>query len=253
MTHSHSLRDPRKLKAPDRYDGDLLEISPPSGLRTREVSHEVSESEQSYVAPITQTSTPNGRKRGYRGPIVEFNPSLPPAAFPTLDNPCYAKSEATTTRGTFHRSQSYSHTQNSDYYWSSNAAIDNGNMKFDHRVNARSELDNSVNSRSNSSIPERKYRVQPSINMNTGLCNGKGRESGNASSREISPDSIMYKDNLRRMEVIGNMTSYELTLKEMETSDEDEDSAKTARPSSSVSHDPRAFVRTTADLIVRRK
>ena len=72
----YSFRNREKLTAPQRYEGRGNDEDSP-----RPISYEVPSSDDEVYAPVTKSS----RSRKYRGKIVQYNPNLPPAAFPTLD------------------------------------------------------------------------------------------------------------------------------------------------------------------------
>lgn len=81
------LRNRKKIKAPRRFDDEGPDTSSP-----RQDSHEESEEsseleEETYKSP--EPKKPKSKARAYRGKVIEFNPNLPPAAFPTLDHPDY--------------------------------------------------------------------------------------------------------------------------------------------------------------------
>ena len=81
------LRNRKRIKAPRRFDDDGPDTSSP-----RQDSHEESEEsseleEEIYYSP--EPKQPKSKARAYRGQVIEFNPNLPPAAFPTLDHPDY--------------------------------------------------------------------------------------------------------------------------------------------------------------------
>lgn len=78
-----SLR--KKIKAPRKFDDPPGE-SPP---QERQRSYQSSESEEN------SHNMPKKRKDPgvYLGPVIEFNPNRPPAAFPTLDHPSQANYE----------------------------------------------------------------------------------------------------------------------------------------------------------------
>lgn len=81
------LRNRKRIKAPRRFDDEGPDTSSP-----RQDSHEESEEnseleEETYRSP--DPKKPKSKARAYRGQVIEFNPNLSPAAFPTLDHPGY--------------------------------------------------------------------------------------------------------------------------------------------------------------------
>lgn len=82
------LRNRKRIKAPRRFDDDGPGTSSPRQDSYEEESEESSELEEEiYNSP--NPKKPKSKTRAYRGQVIEFNPNLPPAAFPTLDHPNY--------------------------------------------------------------------------------------------------------------------------------------------------------------------
>ena len=80
------LRNRKKIKAPRRFDDENITTSPRQ--ESLEESEESSELEEEvYQSP--KPKKPKAKPRAYHGEVIEFNPNLPPAAFPTLDHPSY--------------------------------------------------------------------------------------------------------------------------------------------------------------------
>ena len=93
------LRNRKKIKAPkrleDEYEYAYDNTSPTRQESPEEVSEESSELEEEiYESPKPKTSKLKKRP-AYRGKVTEFNPNLPPAAFPTLDHPSYVHNGGT--------------------------------------------------------------------------------------------------------------------------------------------------------------
>ena len=81
------LRNRKKLKFPRRFeDEDLFSSSPRK--ESPEESPECSELEEELFEP-PKAKKPKPKRNAYRGPVIDYNPNLPPAAFPTLDHPDY--------------------------------------------------------------------------------------------------------------------------------------------------------------------
>ena len=79
------LRDRTKLHPPSRFKDEGC-IKTPSRQGSYEESRQSSDLEEEiYESPKPKKR----RKSAYRGEVTEFNPSVPPAAFPTLDHPDY--------------------------------------------------------------------------------------------------------------------------------------------------------------------
>ena len=92
-----NLRNRKKIKAPKRLEDEYEyhNTSPTRQESPGEESEESSELEEEiYESP--KPRTPKSRRRpAYRGKVIEFNPNLPPAAFPTLDHPSYVHNGGT--------------------------------------------------------------------------------------------------------------------------------------------------------------
>ena len=228
-----SLRDRKKIKAPTRYkDADIDTPSPRQD--SREGSESSSEIEEEiYKAPGPRK--PYAKKGAFRGKVIEYNPNLPPAAFPTLDHPDYVHN--------------------------------GGNIPFNlvsHVSGSRSR--NASQSRSESSTPDHLGRDCPSEDINfigqnpatilatgdsTRGIQGLKRMSAHEQkrSRTSTPSSIYgeptdngprnptWLSNMARMEEAGRMSDLERNMLDMETSDEEDAAtrpAKIARPHSSI-------------------
>ena len=81
------LRNRKNIKAPSRYK-DADNTSSP----LRQESNEELEESSGLDEEIYESSKPRKpkiKRPAYHGKVTEFNPNLPPAAFPTLDHPDY--------------------------------------------------------------------------------------------------------------------------------------------------------------------
>ena len=95
MAPRRHLRNRKRIKAPKRLEDEYDFTSP----RRQESSHEEerkknkeesSELEEEIYKPPKLTTPKKSKQPAYRGKVIEFNPNLPPAAFPTLDHPSHA-------------------------------------------------------------------------------------------------------------------------------------------------------------------
>lgn len=78
------LRNRKRIKGPRRFeDADVITSSPLQEL------HEESEASSELEQEIYESPKPKKPKPAYHGEVIEFDPNLPPAAFPTLDHPDY--------------------------------------------------------------------------------------------------------------------------------------------------------------------
>ena len=216
------LRDRRKIKAPTRYE-DMGNDTPSPRQESPEESEGSSEFEEEiYKTP--EPKKPEPKKSAYRGKVIEYNPNLPPAAFPTLDHPDYVHN--------------------------------GGNIPFDldaHLSGVRSR--NASQSHSESSTPDPLRRDCPSEDIDV-IGNDPAMISDTADSarggiqtstreqrrsRTSMPSSIygeptdngprnpIWLSNMARMEEAGRMTDLQRNMLDMETSDEEEEDAA-ARP-----------------------
>lgn len=93
MTPKRQLRNRKRIKAPRRFEDADIDTSSP-----RQEAEESSEESPELVEEIYKTPKPKQSKSkqpAYHGKVIEFNPNLPPAAFPTLDHPDYVHNGGT--------------------------------------------------------------------------------------------------------------------------------------------------------------
>ncbi|KAL9017246.1 MAG: hypothetical protein Q9185_005411 [Variospora sp. 1 TL-2023] len=182
----------KSVKAPKRYEDEIAERgqllpSPPVN------SH----------PPITT------RPKAYRGPVIEYNPNLPPAAFPTLD-----PRQPTPAPG---------YQQQMDRHIPSNPRRRNGNptpsppyrpppSNFSHR-----DL--------NHSFPLRKTSSQSSYGIMAGI--GQASRSHHMDNGIGNP---IWEGNMAIMEKLSKRTDEDWVMAEMETSDEGESSSQQTKP-----------------------
>ena len=233
MSPRKRLRDRKKIKAPTRYEDAYID-SPSPRQDSSEESESISEiEEENYKTPGPRK--PNAKKSAFRGKVIEYNPNLPPAAFPTLDHPDYVHN--------------------------------GGNIPFNlvsHLSGSRSR--NASQSHSESSTPDPLGRDCPSedtdvIGQNPatilatadstpGIQSLKQMSAHEQKrSRTSTPSSIYgeptdngprnstWLSNMARMEEAGRMSDLERNMLDMETSDEEDAAtrpAKIARSHSSV-------------------
>ena len=213
------LRDRKKIKAPTRYEGTGNDTPSP-----RQESPEESEGSSEFQEEIYKTPEPRKpkpKKSAYRGKVIEYNPNLPPAAFPTLDHPDYVHN--------------------------------GGNIPFDldsHVSGLRSR--NASQSHSPSSTPDPLGRDCPSEDINV-IGKNPAMISATADSahdgiqslkqtstheqrrsRTSTPSSIYgeptdngprnptWVSNMARMKEAGRMSDLDRNMLDMETSDEED-------------------------------
>ena len=222
------LRNRKNIKAPKRLEDEYDITSPIRQESLEEGSEQASSSEleeEIYQSP--KPRTPKSKKPPvYCGKVIEFNPNLPPAAFPTLDHPDYVHNGgniAVNLGSTLTRPESQElagfEAINSDSL---------GRDRHAEKSHLRESLPTLVSTtadsalRSSSSLMQRSDTRQKQArgNMPLGMYGGL-TDSG--------PQNPIWASNMARMEEAGRMSDLDRIMLEMETSDE-EDTAAT-RPS----------------------
>ncbi|KAL8918345.1 MAG: hypothetical protein Q9172_005456 [Xanthocarpia lactea] len=181
------LRDRRMKKAPKRYVDELEQ-------------QQEDEGGQSQNPPL-----PSARHGAYRGPVIEFNPDLTPAAFPTLD-----------PRGNnaLHPS---SHVHTTQHKNSADSSASSTHQKQQERSPSEANLNHqSMDGTDPRLIPEFRQTDPNHLVMNPFM----GAPLYDTSN---GPDNPIWRNNMRIMEDMGKMTDEELIMAEMATSDEDEE------------------------------
>lgn len=188
------LRNRHERKAPRRYVEEL------------ELTREEQEGAQS------QKTTTNLPKRGtYRGPVIEFNPDLSPAVFPTLDP----------RESNFAQDSSHAHhTQNTQHNFSDGPSSPSPHPE-EHRPSSEAAQNMSNGNRRTHGFDPRLFReFRPPNPNNLDMIPFGGPEIYDTSN---GPHNPVWSDNMRRMEVVNNMDEYEIEAANMATSDEEEE------------------------------
>ncbi|KAL8886675.1 MAG: hypothetical protein Q9192_006445 [Flavoplaca navasiana] len=198
------LRNRNERKAPRRYVEEL-EIA-------REEEEEGAQS-QKYVIRLPKHGA-------YRGPVIEFNPDLPPALFPTLDprvsNIAPESSRAIHTHTTQH-----------------NPSDDPSPSPYQPEEQRPSEAkfepapDMPNGNRRPPGFDPRLWREFRPCNPGLDMVPFQGPEIYDTSNEPHNP---VWMDNMRRMEEMGNMDDYEIEVANMATSDEEEDPKDNEKP-----------------------
>ena len=241
------LRDRKKIRAPSRYEDTSNDTPSPRQESPEESEGSSGIGEEIYKTP--EPRKPKTKKSAYRGKVIEYNPNLPPAAFPTLDHPDYVHN--------------------------------GGNTPFNldsHLLGLRSR--NASRSHSESSTPDPLGRNRPSedidvigkdpamVSAKAGSTRGANQSLKQTStheqrrSRNSTPSSIYgeptdngprnptWLSNMARMEEAGRMSDLQRNMLDMETSDE-EDAA--TRPAKIAKSDSSLEFPTWDDLTVAHK
>ncbi|KAL8977886.1 MAG: hypothetical protein Q9177_006541, partial [Variospora cf. flavescens] len=182
----------KSVKAPKRYEDEIaergqLQRSPPIN------SH----------PPITT------RPKAYRGPVIEYNPNLPPAAFPTLD----PRQPTPAPR----------YQQQMDRHIPSNPRRRNGNPTPSPPY--RPPPSNFSDADLNHSFPLRKTFSESSHGNMAGI--GQASRSHHMDNGIGNP---IWEGNMAIMEKLSKRTDEDWVMAEMETSDEGESSSPQTKP-----------------------
>ncbi|KAL9626794.1 MAG: hypothetical protein Q9204_007035, partial [Flavoplaca sp. TL-2023a] len=197
------LRNRNERKAPRRYVEEL-EIA-------REEETEGAQS-QYYVMRLP--------KRGaYRGPVIEFNPDLPPALFPTLD-PRVSNIAPDPSRAL--------HTHTTQHNPSDNPSPSPYHPEEQQPSEATEPASNMPNgNRRPPGFDPKLWREFRPCNPGLDTVPFQGPQIYDTSNEPHNP---VWMDNMRRMEEMGNMDDYDIEVANMATSDEEEDPKDDEKP-----------------------
>ena len=226
------LRDRKKIRAPSRYD-DTSNDTPSPRQESPEESEGSSEiGEEIYKTPGPRT--PKTKKSAYRGKVIEYNPNLPPAAFPTLDHPDYVHNGGNIPfnldshlSGSRSRNASQSHSESStpdplgrdcpsedvDVIGKNPAMISATADSTRGGVQGLNQTSTHEQRRSRTSMPSSIY--------------GEPTDNG--------PRNPTWLSNMARMEEAGRMSDLDRNMLDMETSDEEDAATKPAKIARSAS------------------
>ena len=217
------LRDRKKIKAPTRYE-DTGNSTPSPHQESNEESEGSSEIEEEiYKWP--EPRKPKPKKSAYRGKVIEYNPNLPPAAFPTLDHPDYVHNGGNIP---FNLDSHLSGLRSRDASQSDSEASTPDPLGRDcpgeeidvtgknpAMISATADKQTSTNEqrRSRTSMPSSIY--------------GEPTDNG--------PRNPTWLSNMARMEEAGRMSELYRNILDMETSDEEDAATRPAKPARTVS------------------
>ena len=211
------LRNRKRIKAPRRFDDEGPDTSSP-----RQNLHEESEAsseleEEIYHSP--EPKKPKSKARAYRGQVIEFDPNLPPAAFPTLDHPDYVHNGGHVAIDL----ESYlSRSQSANPSLASSQVIDPDLLS---RGCHREEIDLSGDqSTMTSTTTDLSRRVSQSL-MQTSITVQKQPRASIPSSiygepTDNGPRNPVWASNMARMEEAGKMSDLDRDIMDMESEDE---------------------------------
>ena len=211
------LRNRKKIKAPkrfeDEYEYGCSNTSPTRQESPEEESEESSELEEEiYKSPKPKTSK-SRKQPAYRGKVIEFNPNLPPAAFPTLDHPSYVHNGGSVPidlepHSLGSESQELTVFEANDPH-SSEQTVFTKNVPVPRPTTAKFSHQNSpfVMQRSNQG------QEQARGNMPSTMHGGPN---------DNKPQNPIWASNMARMEEAGKMSDLDRIMLEMETNDEED-------------------------------
>ncbi|KAL8669602.1 MAG: hypothetical protein Q9168_005810 [Polycauliona sp. 1 TL-2023] len=197
------LRNRAERKAPRRFVEELEQGAPSQGYTIR---------------------LPN--RGAYRGPVTEYNPSLPPAVFPTLD-------PRASVNNTHHTQHNFFDVPTSPLSPSS-PHLDEQQPSETTSEAAQNMIN--ANSRAPGLDPRLRREVHLSNPNHMDMIPFAGPELYDTSNGMNNP---VWKKNMRRMEEMGQMDDYEVEAANMATSDEDEDHDPKVRSSKKAEHGSR--------------
>ena len=223
------LRNRKKIKAPRRFEDEHNTASP------RQESHQETDESSELEEEIYESPNPRkpkSRRPAYCGEVIEFNPNLPPAAFPTLDHPDYVHNGGTVTvdlESQFPGLQS-PEPRLSGFEWINPDAL-GSNCRT--KEMDRTEDDPTMRS----ATADLTHSTSQSFSQNSMTVQkqtqGSMLSSMYGESTDNGPRNPIWVSNMARMEEAGRMSDLDRIMLEMETSDEDaSDEENTAARSS---------------------
>ena len=191
------LRNRNERKAPRRYVEEL-EIA-------REEEEEGAQSHEYFIRLP--------KHGAYRGPVIEFDPDLPPALFPTLD-PRVSNIAPESSRAL--------HPHTTQHNPSDDPSPSPYHPEEQQPSESKSELASNMSNgnRRPPGFDPRLWREFRPCNPGLDTVPFQGPEIYDTSNEPHNP---VWMDNMRRMEEMGNMDDYEIEVANMATSDEEED------------------------------
>lgn len=222
------LRNRNRIKAPKRLGHEGYEISP-----RRESAEESEESpdleEDNYESP-KQPKKSKPRQLAYRGKVTEFNPNLPPAAFPTLDHPDYVHNGGKIPVDLESRSQGLQSQELREF-----ESINSSSSGPECHSDSAEDLPAST-----STPAEFDHLISPSVMQKSNRERGKAQSSmfsmmyGESADNE-GPRNPIFASDKERMEEVRRMADLDKIILEMETSDEEDAPARPTKPAKTAS------------------
>lgn len=215
-----NLRNRKRIKAPRRFEDAAIVASSP-----RQESHEASEESSELEEEIYKSPKPKKSKskpHAYHGKATEFNPNLPPAAFPTLDHPDYVHNGGNIAIDL------ESGLQSQGPKLADSEAINTG---FLGRGCHNEDSDPTKHQLTMTSITPGFTRRGPPAIMQASITAQKGPRASAPSSiygepTDNGPRNRIWASNMARMEEAGRMNDLDRIILEMDTSDEEDADAR---------------------------
>ncbi len=218
-------RSPDVRRRPKRYDGLDYDSSPASSSPTENSPREKNVAIPRNSLPLQQLKSPSPPKRvprpktkTYRGPVIPFNPHLPPTNFPTDD----AARPNTTLDQELALSASDSDEQEETVHHP---------FERSRREDSQLHLPNMFSVPPNAATAGPGPRQRPTItvdNTTTPRAGANLRGQG-LGPNDNGPNNPIYMRNMELMEEWGGMTDFDREMESMKDSDEDEPQAAVAQ------------------------
>ncbi|CAD6580005.1 MAG: hypothetical protein ASARMPRED_009321 [Alectoria sarmentosa] len=217
------LRNRKRIKAPRRFEDAGVITSSPRQESYEELEESSALEEEIYKSP--KPKKPKSKPRAYHGEVIEFNPDLPPAAFPTLDHPDYIHNGGNVR---IDLKSHLSHLQSQEPRLAGFEAISPSSLG---RGCHRKEIDLTGNypnvtstaadftrwgSQNIRQVPIT-VQEQPGASMPSNIY-GESTDNG--------PRNPIWASNMARMEEAGRMSDLDRNILEMESSDEEDAAAR---------------------------
>lgn len=216
----HNFRNRKRIKTPKRFeDADIISPHRQESCEESKGSSELEE--EVYKSP--KPRNPKPKSRAYRGKVIEFNPNLPPAAFPTLDHPDYVHNGgriAVDLEPQLNPRLTGFEAINPD-------SLASGCHQ--KKVELTEDLPTMTTATTDFTHQEPQSVMQTSTTIqNTPRASVTSSMYGE--STDNGPQNPIWASNMARMEEAGRMNDLDRNILEMETSDEDDSTAKRAAP-----------------------
>lgn len=226
------LRNRKRIKTPRRFDVEDI-ITSPARQESHEESEESSELEEE-IYPSPKPKKPKSRPRASHGKVTEFDPNLPPAAFPTLDHPDYVHNGGHIA---LDLESHLSGVQSQEPGLSDSEAIDPDLLVRGSRLDDIDLIGSHLTMTSNGADFAR--RGSQGV-MQTSITVQKRPRANKPSSiyRESSDDeprNPIWEGNMALMEEAGRMSDLDRNILEMESSDEEDAAARPTKISRTAS------------------